>query len=42
VSILEKKNDATGAGSSMVVELKCALLSCILGYTKMMSFSKEK
>jgi hypothetical protein len=42
VSILEKKNDATGTGSSVVVELKCAILASILGYTKMMSFSKEK
>jgi hypothetical protein len=34
---LEKKNDTTGAGSSVVVELKCAFLSSTLGYTKIKS-----
>jgi hypothetical protein len=41
VSVLGKKNDTTGAGISVVVELKCVFLSFILGYTKIMHFSKK-
>jgi hypothetical protein len=37
----KRKIGTTGAGSSVVVELKCAFLSFILGYTKMIPFSKK-
>jgi hypothetical protein len=33
VSILEKKNDTTGAGSSVAVELKYAFLSSIMVFS---------
>jgi hypothetical protein len=39
--VLEKKNDTMGAGSSVVVELQCAFLPSILGYTKMMPFLRK-
>jgi hypothetical protein len=42
LSVLEKKNDTMGAGSSVVVELKWAFLSFILGYTKMMPFLRKR
>jgi hypothetical protein len=41
VSVSEKKNDTMGAGSTVVVELKCDFLSFILGYTKMMPFLRK-
>jgi hypothetical protein len=41
VSVLEKKNDTTGAGIPVVVELKCVFLSFILGYTKIMHFLRK-
>jgi hypothetical protein len=37
-----KEYDATGAGSSVVVELKCASLSLFWDYSKMILFSEKR